>query len=155
MSPFLVRIFWASSLTLVVLSVTSPSVLVSQDRYSGKKRRAQQGPVIENGLGERLSTGRGTQIGVETEGLRDGEVRLHGVHGGTRALLRREDVTTTDVEDGLRESTRIQNQLLEGDSRRYHPGPTRGPQSRPRTWAPGDPAWRGAGRRSRHDERWG
>lgn len=52
-------------------------------------------------LREGLSTSGGTQVGVETERLGDGEVSLHGVHGGTDTLLGREDVTTTDVQTRL------------------------------------------------------
>lgn len=79
----------------------------------------EDGPVIEDGLGEGLATGGGTQIGRETEGLVDGQVSLDHEQRGTGALLLSVDVTTTagkdtvdtthsllgnldlDVEDGL------------------------------------------------------
>jgi hypothetical protein len=62
-----------------------------------------------------LSTGSLSEIGVETEGLGDGEVgwmlasvqerkeglTLHGVHWGTWSLFGRDDLTSSDVEDGL------------------------------------------------------
>jgi hypothetical protein len=79
-------------------------------------------PVVEDGLGEGLTTGGGAQIGGETEGLVDGEVSLDVEQRSTRALLLGVDVTTTagkdtvdtthgllgdldlDVEDGLEET---------------------------------------------------
>lgn len=57
-----------------------------------------QRPVIEDGLGEGLTTGGGSEIGVETEGFGNGQVCLHGVHGCTNSLFGREDVTSSDVQ---------------------------------------------------------
>lgn len=55
--------------------------------------------MVKHGLGERLSTGGGTQRGVEAKRLGNGEVRLHGVHRGTGTLLGRKDLSTTNVHD--------------------------------------------------------
>lgn len=54
--------------------------------------------MIEDGLREGLTTGGGSEIGVETEGFGDGQVCLHGVHGRTDSLFGREDVTSSDVQ---------------------------------------------------------
>lgn len=37
----------------------------------------EERPVVEDGLGEGLATGGGTEVGVEAERLGDGEVSLH------------------------------------------------------------------------------
>ncbi len=63
--------------------------------------------MVENGLRESLSTSGLTESGVETEGLGDGKVCLHGVHGGTDTLLGREDVSTSNVETRLSEGSGI------------------------------------------------
>lgn len=68
---------------------------------SNKQRVNSQLPVVEDGLGESLSTGGLTKSSVETERLGDREVCLHGVHGGTNSLLGREDVSTSNVETRL------------------------------------------------------
>jgi hypothetical protein len=57
--------------------------------------------VIEHALGEGLSLSALSQIGSETEGLHDRQVRLHGEHGGTRPLLFREHLSTSFVEYGV------------------------------------------------------
>jgi hypothetical protein len=57
--------------------------------------------MVEDSLGESLSTGSLSEIGVETERLGDGKVSLHGVHGGTWSLLGRDDLSSSDVQDGL------------------------------------------------------
>ena len=54
--------------------------------------------MIEDGLREGLTTGGGSQVGVETEGLGDGQVCLHGVHRRTDSLLGREHVSSSDVQ---------------------------------------------------------
>merc|ERR1719259_181819 len=58
-------------------------------------------PVIEAALWEGLAGSGGTEIGIETEGLIDGQVGLDLEHRGTRGLLFLEDVTTLSVEDGV------------------------------------------------------
>lgn len=55
--------------------------------------------MIEDRLGEGLSRGMRAEIGVETEGLVDGEVRLDGEERCAGALLLSEDVTTTAGKD--------------------------------------------------------
>ena len=55
-------------------------------------------PVIEDHLGEGLSCSRLAKLSGESERLVDGQVRLDGVHGGSRALLLGEDVSTLPVE---------------------------------------------------------
>lgn len=67
----------------------------------GIKRRStgKDVPVIEDGLGEGLTTGGGAEIGRETEGLVDGEVSLDGEERSTGTLLLREDVTTATGQD--------------------------------------------------------
>jgi len=55
-------------------------------------------PVIEDHLGEGLSSGGLTKLSSETEGLVDGKVGLDSVHGRSGALLLREDVSTLPVE---------------------------------------------------------
>ena len=63
--------------------------------------------MIEHTLGEGLSTGGGTEISGETEGLHDGQVSLNGEHGGSGTLLFAEDLTsalvqaTVDTADGV------------------------------------------------------
>lgn len=54
--------------------------------------------MVEHGLGEGLSTGGLTKVGVESERLGDGEVSPHGVHGGSYSLLRVEDVSSSNVQ---------------------------------------------------------
>lgn len=79
-------------------------------------------PVVEDGLGESLTGGTSTEIGVETERLHDGEVGFDVEERSTGALLLGEDVTSAagkhtvdtthgllrnldlDKEDGLEES---------------------------------------------------
>jgi len=79
-------------------------------------------PMVEDQLGEGLTGGGGTEIGVETEGLLDGKVGLDVEQGSSGTLGLLEDVTTTagkdrvdtthgllgdldlDQEDGLEES---------------------------------------------------
>lgn len=56
-------------------------------------------PVIEDGLGESLAGGGGTEITVEAERLHDGEVGLDGEEGSAGALLLAEDVTTAAGKD--------------------------------------------------------
>lgn len=56
-------------------------------------------PVIEDGLGESLAGGGGTEIAVEAERLHDGEVGLDGEEGSAGALLLAEDVTTAAGKD--------------------------------------------------------
>lgn len=58
-------------------------------------------PVIEAALWEGLAGSGGTEIGIETEGLIDGQVGLDLEHRGTRGLLFLENVTTLSVEDGV------------------------------------------------------
>lgn len=58
-------------------------------------------PVIEAALWEGLAGSGGTEIGIKTEGLIDGQVGLDLEHRGTRGLLFLEDVTTLSVEDGV------------------------------------------------------
>lgn len=90
----------------------------------GVKRRStrEDGPVVEDRLGEGLSTGGLTKLAGETEGLVDGQVGLDVEERSTRALLLGVDVTTTagkdtvdtthgllgdldlDVEDGLQDA---------------------------------------------------
>ena len=90
----------------------------------GVQRRTarQDSPVVEDRLGEGLTTGGGAQIGGETEGLVDGQVSADVEQRSTGALLLGVDVTTTagedtvdtthsllgnldlDVEDGLEET---------------------------------------------------
>lgn len=90
----------------------------------GVKRRStrKDGPVVEDRLGEGLSTGGLTKLAGETEGLVDGQVGLDVEERSTRALLLGVDVTTTtgkdtvdtthgllgdldlDVEDGLQDA---------------------------------------------------
>lgn len=78
--------------------------------------------MVEDGLGEGLTTGTGTEIASEAEGLVDGQVSLDGEQRSTGTLLLGVDVTTTagedtvdtthgllghldlDVEDGLEQS---------------------------------------------------
>lgn len=54
--------------------------------------------MIEDGLREGLSRSGGAESGVETEGLRDGQVGFDREHGGTDTLLLREDLSTTLVQ---------------------------------------------------------
>lgn len=54
--------------------------------------------LVEDHLGESLSTGSSTEFSGETERLVDGKVSLDGVHGSSRSLLLREDHTTLLVE---------------------------------------------------------
>jgi hypothetical protein len=90
----------------------------------GVQRRTagEDSPVVEDGLGEGLTTSGGAQIGGETEGLVDGQVSADVEQRSTGALLLSVDVTTTagedtvdtthsllgnldlDVEDGLEET---------------------------------------------------
>src|SRR4051812_6422852 len=67
----------------------------------GVQRRTarQDSPVVEDGLGEGLTTGGGAQIGGETEGLVDGQVSADVEQRSTGALLLGVDVTTTAGED--------------------------------------------------------
>ena len=67
----------------------------------GVERRTagEDAPVIEDGLGEGLATGSGTEIGRETEGLVDGQVSLDHEQRGTGTLLLSVDVTTAAGED--------------------------------------------------------
>jgi len=55
-------------------------------------------PVIEDHLGESLSTGSSTEFSSETERFVDGKVSLDSVHRSSRSLLLREDHTTLLVE---------------------------------------------------------
>jgi len=57
-----------------------------------------EGPVIEDGLWESLSTGSLSEGRVETERLGNWEVSLHGEHWGTDSLLGSEHVSSSDVE---------------------------------------------------------
>ena len=54
--------------------------------------------MVHDRLRERLARRRSTEIAVEAERLHDGQVRLDGEHGRSRALLLREDLATTLVE---------------------------------------------------------
>ena len=58
-------------------------------------------PVVHNRLRERLARRRSTELTVEAERLHNGEVCLDGEDGGSGALLLREDLSTTLVEDGV------------------------------------------------------
>lgn len=55
--------------------------------------------MVEDGLGEGLAGGGGTQVTVEAEGLEDGQVSLDVEERSTRTLLLVEDVTTTAGKD--------------------------------------------------------
>ena len=55
-------------------------------------------PVVEHTLRERLALCCLAQVAGEAEGLHDGQVRLDGEHGRTRALLLREHLATTLVQ---------------------------------------------------------
>ena len=54
--------------------------------------------MVHDGLRERLATSRRAKFAVETEGLHDGQVRLHREHGRADTLLLAEDLSTTLVE---------------------------------------------------------
>ena len=41
------------------------------------------------------------EVGVEAEGLHDGQVSLDGEHGSSNSLLFGEDLTTTTIEDTI------------------------------------------------------
>ena len=56
-------------------------------------------PMVEDGLWEGLAGGMGAEIGVEAEGLHDGEVGLDGEEGCSGTLLLAEDVATSAGED--------------------------------------------------------
>jgi hypothetical protein len=58
-------------------------------------------PMVEDQLGEGLTGGGGTEIGVETEGLLDGKVGLDVEQGSSGTLGLLEDVTTTAGKDGV------------------------------------------------------
>jgi len=55
--------------------------------------------MVEDALREGLTSGTGTQVSGETEGLVDGKVSLDSDHRSTRTLLLREDVTTATVKN--------------------------------------------------------
>ena len=57
--------------------------------------------MVHNRLRERLARRRSTELTVEAERLHNGEVCLDGEDGGSGALLLREDLSTTLVEDGV------------------------------------------------------
>ena len=94
MRPFLVRIFRASSATTVsTVHMTEIDSRIDPASWNEAGRPAETRrfkrtlrvlvsavtvdrlPVVENGLGEGLSTGGGSEVGVETERLGDGQVR--------------------------------------------------------------------------------
>lgn len=114
----------------------------------------QRLPVVEDGLGEGLSTSGGSEIGVETERLGDGQVCCE-----ESAIALYSTVVTHPswCTLGYRFSALTRRPVLVGrsDTSRHHPGQTLGQQSRPRTWAPGELAWRAAERRSRLVEQLG
>lgn len=58
-------------------------------------------PMVEDGLGESLTTSGRAEIGRETEGLVDREVSLDGEERSTGTLLFGEDVTTSSSEDTI------------------------------------------------------
>ena len=67
---------------------------------AGFKRRSGHGlPVVERALREGLATRVGTEIGRETKGFHDWQVRQERHLGRTGSLLLREDVTTTTGQD--------------------------------------------------------
>ena len=54
--------------------------------------------MVHDGLRERLATSRRAKLAVETEGLHDGQVRLHREHGRADTLLLAEHLATALVE---------------------------------------------------------
>lgn len=79
-----------------------PHVLDDLARLGGRvKNRTtrKNGPVVEYGLREGLSTSVRAEIGSETERLIDGEVSLDVEQRSTRALLLREDVASSSCQD--------------------------------------------------------
>jgi len=60
--------------------------------------RTEKSVLIEDHLGESLSTGSSTEFSSETERFVDGKVSLDSVHRSSRSLLLREDHTTLLVE---------------------------------------------------------
>lgn len=54
--------------------------------------------MVEHHLGESLAGGVATELTVEAEGLRDGQVGLDSEHGGSWALLFAEHLSTTLVQ---------------------------------------------------------
>lgn len=103
MRPFLVRIFRASSATTVS---TVKSTFIDSGIDPARKNEAglsaettrvkrtlrvlvsavtvDRLPVVEHGLGEGLSTGGGSEVGVETERLGDGQIRYSQLNPRTR-----------------------------------------------------------------------
>lgn len=108
-----------SDLACGVSGITVQWCPMVEDLYNQLKYEMKNNETYS--LGEGLSTGSLSEIGVETERLGDGEVgwllaqfrrreakrkpkkrlTLHGVHWSTWSLLGRDDLTSSDVEDGL------------------------------------------------------
>lgn len=130
----------ARNLLLETLALTHLSNDLARLRGGVKRRSTRKDrPVVEDGLREGLTTGSGTEIARETEGLGDGQISLDVEQRGTGSLLLGVDVTTTagedtvdathgllgnldlDVEDGLekarigKESGRVQDTTSSGD----------------------------------------
>jgi hypothetical protein len=72
-----------------------------------ERRAVHDLPMVEHALGEGLAGGMRAELSVEAEGLGDREVSLDSEHGGSRALLLGEDLSTTlvqaavDTTDGI------------------------------------------------------
>lgn len=105
--------------------------------------------MVEHGLGEGLSSGVLAELSVEAEGLGDREVGLDSEHGGSRALLLREDLSTALVQAGVDTTNGVfgalnlnYSKIENMDCKNKHNVTYRG------RWAPAGWGWR-AGRRRR------
>ena len=76
------------------LTCTSLVDNLARERLWVKRVGGDDLPVIEDALGEGLTTGTGTEGRVETKRLHDGEVCLDVVHGGAGNTVLLKDVTT-------------------------------------------------------------
>ena len=100
--PLRVRMLLTSSSSLLLFS-SGAVAHKNQHQFAAlptarELTAVHQLPVVQDGLRERLSTSRRTEVAVESERLHDGQVRLDREHGRADTLLLAEDLTTTLVE---------------------------------------------------------